>query len=165
MRIREERLMEMIREREINYRDAALILLIKDRLKPFAAVSGVTKKMQYGQFEHLMKLFHDLSLSFRIKNGRVIIGSFPEKHIEMDEGLTFGFPLCCVLEFEHRCEHGYPRHNHHEIHSPYIFHIPCCPQCTETKILEEEYKKHLKTNYPRIASVIEKSHRERLVEA
>ncbi|MBI4170394.1 MAG: hypothetical protein HY514_01775 [Candidatus Aenigmarchaeota archaeon] len=153
MRKFQAKLISLVHKKEITSRDAALIVLAKDGLKPLSCV-GVFSSPR------LISILREYEIPFAIKNGRIHIGRLAKKQKrDSQNGINFGFPVCCASVFLNSDDFFFSENSRHAFSflSPYIFHIPCSGRCKETKKLAIKYMHHLKENYPRVANHIEKN--------
>ncbi len=153
MRKFQAKLISLVREKEITSRDAALIVLAKDGLKPLSSVG-------FSASSQLIEILREYDIPYTIKYGRIHIGKLAKRQTRnFYDGVHFGFPVCCSSVFLNSGGFFFSKNSRHTFSflSPYIFHIPCSGRCKETKRLAIKYMHHLKKNYPRVANHVEKN--------
>jgi hypothetical protein len=139
------KLVRLVNEKIITHKDAALIILAKDGLKPLSSV-GFFSSLE------LIEILQDYDIHFVIRDGRINIGNLAHK--ETLDGQTFGFPSCCSTAYTDTLM---SRRKMFSTCSPYVFHIPCSKGCKETEQLARKYMFYIKLNYPIVAEHIEKN--------
>ena len=152
MRKLQNELITLVEKREITGKDATLILLSKDGLKPLSSVGFFSSP-------GLMKTLGRHKIPFSVRGGRVHIGSLAKKRrYDTNNGVNFGFPKCCsALFLQH--PHFFFRKPPKTFPAlpPYVYHVPCSGRCRETRKLAEKYMRHIERNYPLMASYVGKS--------
>lgn len=170
----QHRLISLVREKEITYKDMALILLSKDGIKPLSSVS-------FSSSPKLLKILKEYKIPFTLRDGRVFIGESVRKcgtcHFNnsgfcaykqacengFNNGTNFGFPACCSAVFlspegwflskQSRASFS----SSFSSLSPYVFHVPCSEKCAETVKLAQKYMHHVQQKYPIVAERIQKA--------
>ncbi len=145
-------LISLVKEKEITSRDAALIILSKDGLKPLSSVGFYASPK-------LKNILSDYKIPFTIRGGRVHVGNMAKKkRYSTQNGMNFGFPKCCSSLFlnTNHLLFSKPRQFSSGV-SPYVFHVPCSEKCKETSRLAQKYMAHVKQNYPLMAHHIKKN--------
>jgi len=168
-----DELVQLARSREITYKDAILILLVRDGLKPMSTV-GIASS------QALIGVLSNNDVSFVVKNNRIFIGNFsktcntckffskshcnadasykgPNCSINIHDGIRFGFPDCCSTLFFNPISLFFAKNSKPSFSelTPYVFHVPCSENCTKTRKLAEKYMQHVKVNYPAMARYVE----------
>ncbi len=149
----QHRLISLAKQREITYRDAALVILAKDGLKPLSTVG-------FHSSRGLIKILDEYGIPFMVHEGRVYAGSTVKRcKNNFHDGADFGFPACCSFVFLNPAAWLLSRRSASSFSplSPYIFHVPCSERCKETEKLAHKYMFHIKQNYPDVAETIEKA--------
>lgn len=147
----QRRLISLAKKREITFKDAALVILAKDGLKPLSTVGFCSSP-------GLVKVLNEYEIPFNVRDGRIYIGTSARNSGNLHDGTSFGFPRCCSSVFLNPVAFMFARRSRNSFSSlsPYIFHVPCSEKCAETAKLAERYMSHIKNNYPVVAEKIEK---------
>ena len=80
------KLIRLVNDRVITQKDALLVILAKDGLKPLSSV-GFFASME------LIDVLEEYRIPFLIRDGRIHIGN--HLHADNLDGQAFGFPPCC----------------------------------------------------------------------
>ena len=158
------------------WNDIALLVLVAEGVKPAAEIP-----INPG----LEKIFKKLKIHYRIAQSKstsccyYVIGKDKDVVNELTKafsihkhnhpsiskiGFLLGFPSCCVATFTEEMAPSAIRY-HNQMHAPghtcsfddlnKIFHVPCHPDCAESKIMAAEYWKTLEEMAPAIAKKLE----------
>ena len=157
------------------WNDIALLVLVAEGVKPAAEICPINPDLE--------KIFKKLNIHYRTVRGKstdyYVIGKDEDIVNELTKafsihkhnhssifriGFLLGFPRCCVATFtEEKAESAVRYHN--QMHTPdhicsfddlnKIFHVPCNPDCVESKIIAAKYWKTLEEMAPAIAKKLE----------